>query len=221
MIEYIEKTREDGTVEQLSKLQAVQEEMQEFLDDLARQKKVNEMLDKPLKIAWKPRIYSKIESVLLKLERPISNTEAFAVMTAEMLYKCFIDYCDLCCWIESKVGIPYNKDKTEFCNFAAITETAFSKFKTKGDPHQREAVDDIEKRLSNSLNVAMESGEVKAKAGELKQRSKNGIGYSMQVTGQHEPVIAIPVTNNSFTSVEEIMSGMAVVPTKQLGSGRK
>lgn len=219
MFESIEYKHKDGTIEQMNKLQAVQAELEPFLDEIAEQMTENEKLKKPRKIAWKPRIYSKVESVLIKLERPMPNSDTFNIMTAENLYKCYEMYCELCCWIESKVGISYNKDKPEFCNFAAITTTAFSKFKTEGDPHQREAADDIETRISNSVQIAMENSDIKSTAGQFRQVAKSGIGHSTQVTTAHEPVLAIPVTNNSFTPVEEIMSTVAVMP--KLGKGSK
>lgn len=215
MFESIDYKHKDGTVEQMNKLQAVQAELEPFLDDIARQMDENEELKKPRKIAWKPRIYSKVESVLIKLERPMPNAEALVVMTADSLYKCYDMYCELCCWIESKVGISYNKDKPEFCNFAAITGTAFSKFKTEGDPHQREAADDIDARISNSVQVAMENSDIKSTAGQFRQVAKSPIGHSIQVTTAHEPVIAIPVTNNTFRPVAEIMSTVAVMPEPQ------
>ncbi|MCM1441159.1 MAG: hypothetical protein NC131_18450, partial [Roseburia sp.] len=138
MLQYIEYTNADGTTEQLSKLEAVKREMGDFLDNLLQQLEENEKQKKPRKIAWKPRIYNKLESVLLSLECPMENAVALKI-TAHELYACYNQYCKLCCWIEEKVGISYNKDKPEFCSFCGITTTAFSEFKTKGDPHQREA----------------------------------------------------------------------------------
>lgn len=220
MFEYIDYKKKDGTVERLSKLQALQAEMQEFLEDLAQQKQKNEARKNPLKIEWKPRIYSKVESVLIKLERPMQNSDALKVMTADNLYACYDAYCDLCCWIESIVGISYNKDKPEFCNFAGITTTAFSKFKTEGDPHQREAADDIETRISNSVQIAMENSDIKSNAGQFRQVAKSGIGHSTQVTTAHEPVAVIPITPNSFRPVEELLSGVAQMP-KQIGKRSK
>lgn len=218
MLQYFEYTNKDGTTEQLSKLEAVKREMDAFLDNIAMQKTENEERKKPLKIEWKPRIYDKLESVLLSLECPMENAVALKISAVE-LYACYNQYCELCCWIEEKVGISYNKDKPEFCSFCGITTTAFSEFKTKGDPHQREAADDIETRISNSVQIAMENSDIKSAAGELRQRSKSGIGHSMQTTTAHEPVVAIPVTPNSFTPVTEILSNVAVMP--QLESGKK
>lgn len=208
--------------EWINKLQAVQAELEPFLDDIARKMRENDELKKPRKIAWKPRIYSKIESVLTDLECPMSNSDALTI-TAEQLYEYYKMYCKLCCWIEEKTGIAYNKDKTEFCYFVAITTTAFDSFQTEGDPYLREAADDIEKRLSNSLNVAMENGDVKSTAGELKQRSKSGIGYKMQTTTANEPALVIPITNNSFPPIKEYTAKLAVIPnqTKQLPKGGK
>lgn len=218
MINLIGKKEEDCTITWQNKLQAVQTELEPFLDEIAQQMAINEALKKPRKIAWKPRIYSKVESVLIKLERPIPNSEALNI-SADNLYYYYEQYCELCCWIESKVGISYNKDKPEFCNFAAITATAFSKFKTEGDPHLREAADDIETRISNSVQVAMENSDIKSTAGQFRQVAKSGIGHSTQVTTAHEPVAVIPITPNSFTPVAELTSSIAVMP--KLGKGGK
>lgn len=219
MFESIDYKHKDGTIERLSKLQAVQAELEPFLKDIAQQMEDNEAQKKPRKIAWKPRIYSKVESVLIKLERPMPNDQAIKIMSADELYKCYDQYCELCCWIEDKVGISYNKDKPEFCNFAAITTTAFSKFKLEGDPHQREAADDIETRISNSVQIAMENSDIKSTAGQFRQVAKSGIGHSTQVTTAHEPVAVIPITPNSFRPVEELLSGVAQMP--KLGKGSK
>lgn len=223
MIEYIEYKNKDGTVEKLSKLQAVQAEISGYLEDLAAQKDMNEMRKKPLKIEWNTRIYNKLESVLLKIERPMTNANALTVMTADKLYECYDQYCDLCCWIESKVGISYYKSKPEFCRFCGITTTAFSTLVTEGDPKQREAVDDIDTSISNSIQMAAESSEIKSTAAEFRQTAKSGIGHKVQTTTAHEPVVAIPITPNSFTPIGEIMSTVAVMPEpkKQIGKGKK
>lgn len=218
MLQYFEYKNEDGTIEQLSKLEAVKREMGDFLRDIERQMVANEGQKKPRKIAWKPRIYNKLESVLLSLECPMENAIALKISASE-LYACYNQYCELCCWIEEQVEISYNKDKPEFCSFCGITTTAFSEFKTKGDPHQREAADDIETRISNSVQIAMENSDIKSAAGHFRQVAKSGIGHSTQVTTAHEPVVAIPVTPNSFTPVAEILANVAVMPT--LGSGKK
>lgn len=219
MFESIDYVRADGTTERLNKLQCVQAELEPFLDEIAVQMEENEQLKKPRKIAWKPRIYSKIESVLIKLERPMSNSDALAVMTAEELYKCYDMYCELCCWIESKVEISYNKDKPEFCNFAAITTTAFSKLKIEGDFYQKEAADDIETRISNSVQIAMENSDIKSTAGQFRQVAKSGIGHSTQVTTAHDFTPEPPITANSFTPIAELTGSMAVMP-KQLKGGK-
>ncbi|MCM1437814.1 MAG: hypothetical protein NC131_01190 [Roseburia sp.] len=223
MLQYIEYTNADGTTEQLSKLEAVKRKMDGFLDNLLQQLEENEKQKKPRKIAWKPRIYNKLESVLLSLECPMENALALKI-TAQELYACYNQYCKLCCWIEEKVGISYNKDKPEFCAFCGITGTAFSEFKTKGDPHQREAADDIDTRISNCIQIAMESSDIKSNAGQFRQTAKTPIGHSVQVTTAHEPVAVIPVTPNSFRSTAELMSNLAVLPDnerKQIGSGKK
>lgn len=206
--------------EWLNKLQAVQAEMQEFLENLARQKQENEERKKPLKIEWYPRIYNKLESVLLKLERPMTNDNALKVMSADKLYECYDMYCDLCCWIESIVGISYYKSKPEFCSFAGITTEAFSNYATKGDYRQREAIDDIDTRIANSVQMAAENSEIKSTSAEFRLTAKNGMGHKIQTTTAHEPVAVIPITPNSFTPVAEILSGVAQMP-KQIGKGRK
>lgn len=205
--------------EWLNKLQAVQAEMQEFLENLARQKQENEERKKPLKIEWYPRIYNKLESVLLKLERPMTNDNALKVMSADKLYECYDMYCDLCCWIESIVGISYYKSKPEFCSFAGITTTAFANYVTDGDPHQREAIDDIDTRIANSVQMAAENSEIKSTSAEFRLTAKNGMGHKIQTTTAHEFIPVPPVTPNSFTPVAEIMSGVAQMP--KLGKGRK
>lgn len=219
MFEYIDYEHKGGTVDRLNKFQAVQAEMQEFLNNLSEQKAENEERKKPLKIEWYPRIYNKLESVLLKLERPMTNDNALKVMSADKLYECYDMYCDLCCWIESIVGISYYKSKPEFCSFAGITTTAFANYVTDGDPHQREAVDDIDTRIANSVQMAAENSEIKSTSAEFRLTAKNGMGHKIQTTTAHEPVAVIPITPNSFTPVSEILSGVAQMP--KLGKGRK
>lgn len=222
MFESIDYIRADSTTERMNKLQAVQAELEPFLDGIARQMDENDELKKPRKIAWKPRIYSKIESVLIKLERPMSNALALE-MSAEQLYECYDMYCELCCWIEEKTGISYNKDKPEFCNFAAITTSAFSKLKIEGSPDTREAAEDIDTRISNSVQIAMENSDIKSTAGQFRQVAKSGIGHSTQVTTAHEPILAVPVTNNTFTPISAYVEQLAVMPNqrKQLPKGGK
>lgn len=223
MLQFIEYKHKDGTVEKLTKLEAVKAAMTDFLDDLARQMEENDKQKKPRKIAWKPRIYNRLESVLLSFECPMENAVALTIPAPD-LYAIYNQYCELCCWIEEKVGISYNKDKPEFCSFCGITTTAFSEFKTKGDPHQREAADDIETRISNSVQIAMENSDIKSTAGQFRQVAKSGIGHSTQVTTAHEPQVVIPVTPNSFRSTAELMANLAVLPDsgrKQLGGGKK
>ena len=215
MFESIEYTHKDGTVEKMSKLQAVQAELEPFLDGILEEKTSNEARKKPLNIDFGTRIHNRLGNVLKKVELPMSNANTLIVMTADNLYKSYIDYCDLCCWIEDKVKIAFIPNKPEFCNFAGITPTAFSKFKTEGDPHQREAADDIEIQLSNSTQIAMENSDIKSTAGQFRQVAKSGIGHSTQVTTAHEPVIATPVTNNSFRSTAELLSNVAVLPEPQ------
>lgn len=220
MFESIDYIHADGTTERMNKLQAVQAELEPFLDDIAQQMRENDELKKPRKIAWKPRIYSRLESVLIKLERPMSNALALE-MTAEQLYECYDMYCELCCWIEEKTGISYNKDKIEFCNFTGITATALKKLKEESSPRQMEAADEIWNRLSNSLNVATENGDIKTTAGQFKQIAKSPIGYNTQVTTAHDFTPTPPVTNNSFTPISEYTAQLAVMPDKKLLKGGK
>lgn len=209
------KTADGEEVQMIPKLEAVKEEMQEFIDKIKRAQKLNELREKPRKIKWNTRIYSRLECVLLKLQRPMLHSEALA-LTADELYEMYDSYSELCCWIEEETDIAYYKVKPEFCNFAAITTDSFERLKTEGDPAQREAVNDIEVRLSNSLQMASENNEIKSGAAEFRQRSKSGIGYKVQTTTAKEPTIIIPVTNKSFTPIEP----PPVVP-KKLGKGSK
>lgn len=220
MFESIDYIHTDGTTERMNKLQAVQAELEPFLDDIAQKMRENDELKKPRKIAWKPRIYSKIESVLIKLERPMSNALALQ-MTAEQLYECYDMYCELCCWIEEKTGISYNKRIPEFCNFAGITATAFANFQTDGDPSQKEAWDDINNRLADSVLTAAECGENKSTSSEFRLTAKSPIGHKIQTTTAHEPALVIPISNNSFTPISEYTAQLAVMPDKKLLKGGK
>ena len=98
---------------------------------------------------------------------------------------------------------------------------AFANYATEGDPHQREAMDDIDTRIANSVQMAAENSEIKSTASQFRMTAKSGIGHKIQTTTAHEPVIAIPVTNNSFTPVAEIMSSIAQMPKLESGKGRK
>lgn len=206
--------------EWLNKLQAVQAELEPFLDDIVRRISENNAQKKPQKIAWKALIYSRLESVLIKLERPMSNALALEI-SAEQLYKCYDMYCELCCWIEEKTGISYNKRISEFCNFAAITATAFANFQKDGDPSQREAWDDINNRLADSVLTAAECGENKSTSSEFRLTAKSPIGHKIQTTTAHEPALVIPISNNSFTPISEYTAQLAVMPDKKLLKGGK
>lgn len=220
MFESIDYIHADGTTERMNKLQAVQAELEPFLDDIAKEKAINEERKKPLNVDFGTRIHNRLGNVLKKFELPMSNSAALE-MSAEQLYKCYIDYCELCCWIEDRVHIAFIPNKPEFCNFSAITTTAFSKFKTEGDPRQREAADDIEVQFSNSTQIAMENCDIKSTAGQFRQVAKSGIGHSTQVTTAHEVVPVIPITNNSFRPVTEYVEQLAVMPDKKLLKGGK
>lgn len=209
------KTADGEEVQMIPKLEAVKEEMQEFIDKIKRAQTLNELREKPRKIEWNTRIYSRLEFVLLRLQRPMPYSEA-QLLTADDLYEIYAQYCDLCCWIEDETNIAFYKNKSMFCYFAAITTEAFEKLKGDGgDPNQREALNNIEDRLVESLQMAAENGQTKGKPSEFHMTSKGRTGYKIQTTTAHEPIIAIPVTNKSFTPIEP----PPVVP--KLGKGSK
>lgn len=211
------KTADGEEVQMMPKLEAVKEDMQDFIDKIKQAQELNEQRLKPRKIKWNTRIGSRLECVLLKLQRPMLHEEALA-LSADELYQMYDDYSELCCWIEEETDIAYYKTKPEFCNFASITTNSFEQLKIDGDPAQREVVKDIDVRLSNSLQMASENNEIKSGAAEFRQRSKSGIGYKVQTTTAKEQVIAIPVSAKNFTPIEQIAP--PVVP-KQIGKGKK
>ncbi len=208
------KTADGEEVQMIPKLEAVKEEMQEFINKIKRAQELNELREKPRKIKWNTRIYSRLECVLLKLQRPMSHSEALA-LTADELYEMYDSYSELCCWIEEETDIAYYKVKPEFCNFAAITADSFERLKTEGDPAQREAVNDIDIRIANSVLVTAESGEIRGKQAEFRLTAKSSLGHRIQTTTAHEQAIVIPISSKSFTPIEP----PPVVP--KLGKGSK
>lgn len=199
-----EKTDDKGMVLYISKLDYIKEEMNDFMLALYSEKRENEGRKKPLPIEWNTRIYNRLETVLLKAEKPIPNGEALDI-TAEQFYQYYNEYCDLCCWIEDCLSISYYKNKPEFCAYCAITGEAFETIRMNGDYHQVEALNDIDTRIANSIVMAAENAEVKAKPAEFRLTSKNPLGHRIQTTTSKEPVIAIPITENSFAPLSEIM----------------
>lgn len=190
----------------VSKLEYIENEMSDFLDKLAVEKQENEMRKKPLPIEFNTRIYNKLELVMLKAESPMSNNEALCISASEF-YDLYNEYCELCCWIESKVGIPYYKNKPEFCNYCAITTEAFDTIKTTGgkiDGHQMEAVNDIDTRIANSILVSAENAEIKSKMAEFRLGAKNGLGHRIQTVNNHEPVMVLPIRETDFSPISEI-----------------
>lgn len=208
------KTADGEEVQMIPKFEAVKEEMQEFIDKIKRAQTLNELREKPRKIKWNTRIYSRLECVLLKLQRPMLHSEAIA-LTADELYEMYDSYSELCCWIEEETDIAYYKVKPEFCNFAAITTDSFERLKTEGDPSQREAVNDIDIRIANSVLVTAESGEIRGKSAEFRLTADSGLGHKTKTVNQHAPAIVIPVTNKNFTPIDP----PPVVP--KLGKGSK
>lgn len=208
------KTADGEEVQMIPKLEAVKEEMQEFIDKIKRAQTLNERRDKPRKIEWNTRIYSRLECTLLKLQRPMSHADALN-LTADELYELYDSYSELCCWIEEETNISYYKSKPEFCNFASITTISFEQLKVDGDPSQREAVNDIDIRIANSVLIAAENGKTKGKPSEFRLTAKSSLGHRIQTTTAHEQAIVIPISSKSFTPIEP----PPVVP--KLGKGSK
>ena len=198
-----EKTDDKGMVLYISKLDYIKEEMNDFMLALYSEKRENGERKKPLPIEWNTRIYNRLETVLLKAERPIPNGEALDI-TAEQFYQYYNEYCDLCCWIEDCLSISYYKNKPEFCAYCAITGEAFENIRLNGDYHQVEALNDIDTRIANSIVMAAENAEVKAKPAEFRLTAKSSIGHRIQTTTAKEPVVVVPITENSFAPLAEI-----------------
>lgn len=187
----------------VSKIEYIQKEMGNFLSCLEYEKQKNDMRNKPLPIDFNTRIYNKLETVMLKAERPMPNSEALN-LTADNFYQFYNEYCDLCCYIETKMSISYCKNKPEFCNYCAITTEAFENIKTNGDYHQIEALNDIDTRIANSIVISAENAEIKAKPAEFRLTAKSGIGHRIQTTTAKEQTVVIPISENSFTPLSEL-----------------
>jgi hypothetical protein len=203
-MKYFEQTDDNGQSKAISKLEFVKNEMSEYISSIIVEKQTNDMRKKPLSIQWNTRIYNKLESVLLKAERPIPNGDALLI-TAEQFYEYYNEYCDLCCWIEDRLFISYNKTKPEFCAYCAITSEAFENIKINGDYHQTEALNDIDTRIANSILMSAEKSELKSVPAEFRLTAKSGLGHKIQTTNNKEPVVVLPVTENSFTPLSELM----------------
>lgn len=210
MIDYIE-VDDNGVQKTISKLEKIKEEMQSFLDNVREQREANNKRAKPLAIKWNTRISRKLESVLLKLELPVSNNEA-QTFKAEQFYKWYIEYSDLICFIEETANIPYNKTKPEFCNFCGITGEAFEFIKINGDMYQREALDDIDNRILNDILSSAENAEIKARPAMTRMTAKSPVGHRLQTTTNNEPKIVIPISASQYTPPEEF--DMPEVPKK-------
>lgn len=198
-----EQEGENGIVIYISKLDFIKKELEDFLQGIYFEKQTNDTRKKPLQIEWNVRIYHRLETVLLKAERPIPNNDALNI-SAEEFYDYYNQYCDLCCWIEDECFISYYKSKPEFCNYCGITTEAFENIRTNGDYHQIEALNDIDTRIANSVLMGSENGEIKAKSAEFRLTAKSGVGHRIQTTGAKETAVVIPITENSFTPLSEL-----------------
>lgn len=216
MNKYVEVTHDDGTTEQVSKLQRIKEVLQDFIAGIANEKAANEERKKPLNIDFGTRIHNRLALVLQMLETPLIKADGLK-MSAEELNECYIQYCELCCWIEDSIKSAFIQNKPEFCSFAAITTATFEEFKDLGDYHQREVVCDIEDKIANGFAVAAENSDIKSNAAWERLHAKSSIGHRIQSTTAKEPVVTIPVTANSFTPLSELI--MPVLP-KQLSGGK-
>lgn len=195
-----EQTNKDGSITAVSKLEYIKSELEEFLNTLSFEKQTNDMRKKPLAIDFNIRIYNKLETVLLKAERPIPNSEALNIM-ADEFYNLYNEYCELCCYIEDKMTISYYKTKPEFCSYCAITTEAFEEIKMNGEPNKREALNDIDIRIANSVLISAENAEIKAKPSELRLTAKGGLGHKLQTVNNKEPVYYAPITEASFPPI--------------------
>ena len=198
-----EKTDDKGMVIYISKLDYIKEEMNDFMLALYSEKRDNEERKKPLPIEWKPRVFHRLSSVLQKAERPIPNGEALNI-TAEQFYQYYDEYCELCCWIEDCLSISYYENKPEFCAYCGITGEAFENIRMNGDRYQMECLNDIDVKISNSFAMGAENGEIKAKPAEFRLTAKSPIGHRIQTTTAKEPVVVVPITENSFAPLAEI-----------------
>lgn len=202
---------ENGVIVCQSKLEFVKQELKDFLDGISVEKQLNEQRKKPLPIEFNVRVYHRLETILLKAERPIPNSEALNI-SADEFYEMYNQYCELCCWIEDTTFISYYKSKPEFCNFCGITTEAFENIRTNGDIYQVQALNDIDVRIANSIVMAAESAEIKGKPAEFRLTAKNGIGHRIQTTTNKEIIPVIPITANSFIPEIELQNQLAQMP---------
>lgn len=198
---YFEITDKNGNITAVSKLEYIQSEIKDFLSALLKEKETNDMRKKPLPIEWNTRIYNRLETIMLKAERPMANSEALDI-SANEFYNLYNEYCDLCCWIEDKLFISYYKTKPEFCSYCAITTEAFEEIRTNGKADLREALNDINIRIANSVLMSAENAEIKAKPSELRLTAKGGLGHKVQTVNNKEPIPAILITEHSFPPIQ-------------------
>lgn len=205
---------ETNNGEFIPKLDYIKQELKDFLDGISVEKQLNEQRKKPLPIEFNVRVYHRLETILLKAERPIPNSEALNI-SPDDFYTYYNDYCDLCCWIEDTTFISYYKSKPEFCNYMAITTDAFEEIRTNGTIPQRQALNDIDTRIANSVLMGSENGEINTKSAELRLRSKSGVGHKMQTTGAKEIALVAPIGINDFSPVEDLESQIARMPAPE------
>lgn len=217
-MKYFEITDTNGNITAVSKLEYIQSEMKELLQCLGVEKQTNDMRKKPLPIEWNTRIYNRLETIMLKAERPMANSEALDI-SANEFYNLYNEYCDLCCWIEDKLFISYYKTKPEFCSYCAITTEAFEEIRTNGKPDLKEALNDINIRIANSVLMSAENAEIKAKPSELRLTAKGGLGHKVQTVNNKEPIPAVLITEHSFAPIQITKMPKAEKP-KQL-KGKK
>lgn len=198
-----EQTNKDGSITAVSKLEYIKSELEEFLNTLSFKNQTNDMRKKPLSIDFNTRIYNKLETVLLKAERPMPNSEALNI-TADEFYNCYVEYCDLICWIEEKTTISYHKDKAEFCRYCAITPNAFEQIRIHGDIYQIEMLNSIDDNIGANLLITAQNNGIKTKPTELQLTSKSNYGHKMQTTTAKETAVVIPISENSFTPLSEL-----------------
>lgn len=189
--------------ETLTKNEAIQRELAEFMQKIDTERQENLMRKKPLPIKWNTRIHNRLEIILLKQEKPIPNSEAQNI-EADKFYQMYMDYCDLCCWIEDELCISYYKTKPEFCAYCAITTQAFEWIKKEGDYHQREALCNIEDKMSDSTLMSAENAEIKSKPAETRLAAKGGVGYSMQTVNNKEIIAVTAFSPNQLTPDNEL-----------------
>lgn len=202
-MKYFEIADKNGKMKTVSKLEYIKQEMQDFLESLYMQKKGNDTRNKPLPLDFNTRIYNKLETVMLKIEKPMPNSEALSI-SADTFYDLYIEYCELVCFIENEMAISYHKDKAEFCRYCAITPNAFEQIRIHGDMYQIETLNNIDDNIGANLLITAGNGAIKAKPTELQLTSKSSYGHKMQTTTAKETAVVIPISENSFTPLSEL-----------------